>query len=314
MSFAAGEFTVPLPFMACFLPFPSQASTTLIQRPNRRNQESIAHLAVSNKRVVRQTLFLTSNYYHNLMLVHASESAEVPLNIKATLEAAHEAITAFFTFFALLPEESRVWWVLNHRAFLEALCIGGILKEARRAGGLQQPQQPQSQQQRNGSVAGDWGGGGGEADFKYGSAAGARRKSSVTIGRKWSASTSGGDGDGDGDVEQMLVREPLYTRARADISKFRRPCPVSSSSSSIFLSFFQPSSGEYFFTSLPFFPPLPKHYMADWDETCSTHDGDYGDHGFWRARLRSSQDESHCAQRVAVGKWVSTFVNALLSP
>jgi len=45
------------------------------------NQDSIAQLAVSNKRVVRQTLFLTSNYYHNLMLVHASESTEVPLNI-----------------------------------------------------------------------------------------------------------------------------------------------------------------------------------------------------------------------------------------
>lgn len=215
----------------------------------------MAHLAVSNKRVVRQTLFLTSNYYHNLMLVHASESAEVPLNIKATLEAAHEAITAFFTFFALLPEESRVWWVLNHRAFLEALCIGGILKEVRRAGGLQ------SQQQRNGSAAGDWGGGGdgggvGESDTKYGSAAEARRGSSVTIGRKWSASTSGGDGDGDGDVEQMLVREPLYTRARADISKSCRPYPVSSSSSSFFLFFFRTSSSEYFFTSLPFVPPL----------------------------------------------------------
>ncbi|KAI0390974.1 fungal-specific transcription factor domain-containing protein [Xylariaceae sp. FL0594] len=96
------------------------------------DQESIAQLANSNKRVVRQTLFLSSNYYHNLMLVHASESPDVPVNIRGTLEAAHEAITAFFVLFKLFDNEARVWWVFNHRAFLEALCIGSVLREAAR--------------------------------------------------------------------------------------------------------------------------------------------------------------------------------------
>ncbi|KAI0409539.1 fungal-specific transcription factor domain-containing protein [Xylaria palmicola] len=96
------------------------------------DQDSIAQLASSNKRVVRQTLFLSSNYYHNLMLVHASESPDVPVNIRGTLEAAHEAITAFFVLFTLFDTEARVWWVFNHRAFLEALCIGGVLREAAR--------------------------------------------------------------------------------------------------------------------------------------------------------------------------------------
>ncbi|KAI2635441.1 fungal-specific transcription factor domain-containing protein [Xylaria nigripes] len=96
------------------------------------DQDSIAQLASSNKRAVRQTLFLSSNYYHNLMLVHASESAEVPVNIRGTLEAAHEAITTFFVFFTHLDSEARVWWVFNHRAFLEALCIGSVLREAAR--------------------------------------------------------------------------------------------------------------------------------------------------------------------------------------
>ncbi|KAI1258840.1 fungal-specific transcription factor domain-containing protein [Xylariaceae sp. FL1019] len=96
------------------------------------DQDSIAQLASSNKRVARQTLFLSSNYYHNLMLVHSSESADVPVNIRATLEAAHEAITAFFVLFTLFDTEARVWWVFNHRAFLEALCIGGVLREASR--------------------------------------------------------------------------------------------------------------------------------------------------------------------------------------
>ncbi|KAF4435053.1 transcription activator acu-15 [Fusarium acutatum] len=97
--------------------------------------DSITALAKTNKRVVRQTLFLTSNYFHNLMLVHASESPDVPVNVRGTLEAAHDAITAFFLLFTLLEIEARVWWVFNHRAFLEALCIGNVLKEAAREPG-----------------------------------------------------------------------------------------------------------------------------------------------------------------------------------
>lgn len=91
--------------------------------------ESLTALAETNKRVVRQTLFLTSNYFHNLMLVHASQSSDVPVNYRGTVEAAHDAITSFFMLFKLLEGEARVWWVFNHRAFLEALCIGNVLRE-----------------------------------------------------------------------------------------------------------------------------------------------------------------------------------------
>lgn len=97
---------------------------------------SLTRLATTNKRIVRQTLFLTSNYFHNLMLVHASESPDVPVNVRGTLEAAHDAIGAFFLLYTLLEPEARVWWVFNHRAFLEALCIGNVLREAvKEAGG-----------------------------------------------------------------------------------------------------------------------------------------------------------------------------------
>ncbi len=92
--------------------------------------DSLAQLALKNKRVVRQTLFLSSNYFHNLMLVHASESPDVPVNVRGTLEAAHDAISAFFLLYSLFEAEARVWWVFNHRAFLEALCIGSVLREA----------------------------------------------------------------------------------------------------------------------------------------------------------------------------------------
>ncbi|KAG5939501.1 hypothetical protein E4U60_000872 [Claviceps pazoutovae] len=91
--------------------------------------DSLTAVASTNKRIVRQTLVLTSNYFHNLMLVHASESPEVPVNVRGTLEAAHDAISAFFLMFTLLEAEARVWWVFNHRAFLEALCIANVLRE-----------------------------------------------------------------------------------------------------------------------------------------------------------------------------------------
>jgi hypothetical protein len=91
--------------------------------------ESITLLSESNKRIVRQTLFLTSNYFHNVMLLHSSASPEVPINVRGSLEAAHDAINAFFLLYALFESEAKVWWVFNHRAFLEALCIGNILRD-----------------------------------------------------------------------------------------------------------------------------------------------------------------------------------------
>jgi hypothetical protein len=97
---------------------------------------SITDLSIKQPRIVRQTLFLTSNYFHNVMLVHSSSCQEVPSNTRSALEAAHDAICAFFLLYKLFEAESKVWWVFNHRAFLEATCIGGILRdEAKLEGG-----------------------------------------------------------------------------------------------------------------------------------------------------------------------------------
>jgi len=53
----------------------------------------------------------------------------VPVNVRGALEAAHDAINAFFLLYSLFETEAKVWWVFNHRAFLEAMCIGTILQE-----------------------------------------------------------------------------------------------------------------------------------------------------------------------------------------
>ncbi|KAK1056795.1 hypothetical protein LTR33_013806 [Friedmanniomyces endolithicus] len=85
--------------------------------------------AAQHPRATRQNLFLTSNYYHCLMLLHAAENepAGVEANIKSALEAAHEAIWAFFKLWALYESEAGVWWVFQHRAFEEALLIAHLL-------------------------------------------------------------------------------------------------------------------------------------------------------------------------------------------
>ncbi|KAK5700801.1 hypothetical protein LTR97_005318 [Elasticomyces elasticus] len=85
--------------------------------------------APHHPRATRQNLFLTSNYYHCLMLLHASENenAGVEPNVKCALEAAHEAIWSFFKLWGLYESEAGVWWVFQHRAFEEALLIAHLL-------------------------------------------------------------------------------------------------------------------------------------------------------------------------------------------
>ncbi|CAK1362026.1 putative transcriptional regulatory protein [Cercospora beticola] len=91
--------------------------------------ETLRHQANSNSRVVRQNLFLTSEYYHSLMLLQASENREqgVEPNVKATLEAAHEALDAFFKLWLMFEVEAVVWWAFQHRAFEESLLLARFL-------------------------------------------------------------------------------------------------------------------------------------------------------------------------------------------
>ncbi|EMC96459.1 hypothetical protein BAUCODRAFT_122462 [Baudoinia panamericana UAMH 10762] len=85
--------------------------------------------AALHPRAARQNLFLTSNYHHCLMLLQASENeaSGVEANVKCALEAAHEAVWAFFKLWGLFESEAGVWWVFQHRAFEESLLIAHLL-------------------------------------------------------------------------------------------------------------------------------------------------------------------------------------------
>ncbi|KAL8779668.1 MAG: hypothetical protein Q9194_001322 [Teloschistes cf. exilis] len=84
------------------------------------NETAICELARRSRRTARQTLFLTSNYYHCLMLINADQHEEMACDIRATLEAAHEAIASFFLFHTIFDGEAGVWFHFQHRAFSEA--------------------------------------------------------------------------------------------------------------------------------------------------------------------------------------------------
>ena len=84
-------------------------------------EASICDLARRSKRLARQTLFLTSNYFHCLMLIYADEHEHLDIDIHGTLDAAHEAINSFFLLRALFEDEAMVWYHFQHRAFSEAV-------------------------------------------------------------------------------------------------------------------------------------------------------------------------------------------------
>ena len=86
-------------------------------------EASICDLARRSKRLARQTLFLTSNYFHCLMLIYADEHEQLSIDVQGTLDAAHEAINSFFLLRALFEDEAKVWYHFQYRAFSEAVSI-----------------------------------------------------------------------------------------------------------------------------------------------------------------------------------------------
>ena len=85
------------------------------------SEASICSLATRSKRLARQTLFLTSNYFHCLMLIYSDQHDNMDIDVRGTVDAAHEAINSFFLLHTLFQDEARVWYHFQHRAFSEAV-------------------------------------------------------------------------------------------------------------------------------------------------------------------------------------------------
>lgn len=95
--------------------FPSLLTTS--------DEADVVNLANSNLRQLRQNLFLRSNFWHCVMVIHADEndSTGVLCDVKGALHAARMALQAFFHLREFLKVDAGVWWVFQHRAFEEAV-------------------------------------------------------------------------------------------------------------------------------------------------------------------------------------------------
>ncbi|KAI4194763.1 MAG: hypothetical protein LQ350_007585 [Teloschistes chrysophthalmus] len=72
------------------------------------------------------TSFIRSMW--TLASVVQDQHEEMACDIRATLEAAHEAIASFFLFHTIFDGEAGVWFHFQHRAFSEALMIADLVK------------------------------------------------------------------------------------------------------------------------------------------------------------------------------------------
>ncbi|KAL1599886.1 hypothetical protein SLS60_007691 [Paraconiothyrium brasiliense] len=89
------------------------------------SKDSAIQDLASNPRLLRQNLFLRSNYWHCVMIIQADEYEDggVLCDIQGALEAARNALLAFFHFWEYLRIDAGVWWVFQHRAFEEAVSM-----------------------------------------------------------------------------------------------------------------------------------------------------------------------------------------------
>lgn len=85
-------------------------------------------------RLAKQLIYLANNFYHPLMLVMSDENeAEgVGMDIYGTLEAAHEALIAFFAMHDMFGSEINGFWAIQHRSFELAVSRGVKPKTKRR--------------------------------------------------------------------------------------------------------------------------------------------------------------------------------------
>jgi hypothetical protein len=101
------------------------------------DEQSLCALGVGDplgRRVVRQIFFLTSHYWHCVMLINVegcdpaidtlksdSDWEEHLACVRGALEAAHSTLRAFFVLPRLLEGEAGSWWTMAHRAFAAAV-------------------------------------------------------------------------------------------------------------------------------------------------------------------------------------------------
>lgn len=73
----------------------------------------------NDPRLAKQIIYLSNTFYHPMMLIlsETNEAAGVELDTFATLEAAHEAVSAFFAMHEMFGAQLNGFWAFQHRSF-----------------------------------------------------------------------------------------------------------------------------------------------------------------------------------------------------
>ena len=73
----------------------------------------------NNPRLAKQLIYLSNNFYHPMMLIlsDVNEAAGVEMDVFGTLEAAHEALSAFFAMHEMFSSDLNGFWAMQHRSF-----------------------------------------------------------------------------------------------------------------------------------------------------------------------------------------------------
>ena len=116
-------------FQACYSSWPE-----LFRTWDEASLWALGAADIIGRRVVRQIFFLTSHYWHCVMLIHVEgcdasvetlrsdvEWDEHLFSVRGALEAAHSTLRVFFVLPRLLEGEAGSWWTMAHRAFAAAV-------------------------------------------------------------------------------------------------------------------------------------------------------------------------------------------------
>ena len=83
------------------------------------NSHQTDRFLADEPRLIKQLIYITNNFYHPLMLITSdvNEAGGVHMDIYGTLEAAHEALNAFFAMHEMFGSEHNGFWAMQHRSF-----------------------------------------------------------------------------------------------------------------------------------------------------------------------------------------------------
>jgi hypothetical protein len=94
--------------------------------PSPFNSKDPVRFSISDQRLVRQLIAISSSYFYVLTILYMDKKPDLMVlcDVYDALDAAHEALSAFFAHVRLCPGQVDIWGTYHTRAFAQAVCMG----------------------------------------------------------------------------------------------------------------------------------------------------------------------------------------------